>query len=122
MDVNSSIQPPILPTLTTNIRAVELRSSAAPQVWFLTDGLSPIGVALSRTLLKRGDYVVSTILREEFKGSRGDGMRDLMNDVNNDGEGLGDIDDMDQDDDGGPEHRNVSGWKDRFKVLQMDAR
>ena len=49
-------------------------------------------------------------------------MRDLMHDVNNDGEELGDIDDMDQDEDNGLEHRNVGGWKDRIKVLQMDAR
>jgi hypothetical protein len=122
MDVTTSIQTPILPSLTTNIRAVELRSSEAPQVWFLTDGLSHIGVALSRTLLKRGDYVVSTILREEFKGPRGDGLRDLMHDVNTDGEELGDLDDMDQDEDTSPIQKNVPGWKDRFKVLPMDAR
>jgi hypothetical protein len=110
-----------LPPLSTDVRAAEVNLSGAPRVWFLTDGLSPIAIALSRTLLRRGDYVVSSILPEEFKGPRGDGLRNFIDGMKNEPESGGtEIDDMD--DMSTPPRVNEKGWKERFKLVFMDPR
>src|ERR1700712_4232219 len=56
-------------------------ASNAPRVWFLTDGLSPIAIALSRLLLEHGDYVIAGVISEEFSGKRGDGLRSFLADA-----------------------------------------
>jgi NAD(P)-dependent dehydrogenase (short-subunit alcohol dehydrogenase family) len=112
---------PNLPPISTDFsQLIERSHSTIPKVWFLTDGLSPIAVALSRTLLRRGDYVVSSILPEEFKGVRGDGLRDLLEGINDEKE-LREPEEQLYDDDSSPSPIQ-HGWKDRFKVVPMDAR
>jgi hypothetical protein len=49
-----------------------------PRVWFLTDGLSPLALDLSRKLIGNGDYVVLGVLPDELSGTRGDGLRELV--------------------------------------------
>jgi hypothetical protein len=114
-----------LPPISTDVAAAEANASGAPRVWFLTDGLSPIAVALSKTLLRRGDYVVSTILPEDYKGPRGDGLRNLMTEMNNEQEsGNREIhdDEEEDDEDSSPIETIEKGWKERFKLVPMDAR
>ncbi|KAF2432291.1 NAD(P)-binding protein [Tothia fuscella] len=113
-----------------------------PRVWFLTDGLSPIAIALSRQLLHHGDYIISGILPSEFKTSRGDGLKDLMEEVARESEGeSGELDADGDEDMEGAESDGESGedgiheekpseekvrrrkrWRERFKVVALDGR
>lgn len=49
-----------------------------PRVWFLTDGLCPLALDLSRKLIGNGDYVVLGVLPDELSGPRGDGLKELL--------------------------------------------
>jgi hypothetical protein len=122
----------------------------APRVWFLTDGLAPIAIALSRHLLEHGDYVVAGILPKEFNDSRGDELRGFMGEVAQEASGEGDGEEGDEEEDveegdddgegtgGGSELRgSVKGknggvdgkprtrrkrWRERFKLVGVDGR
>lgn len=110
---------PRLPQLSTDAAPEEFTASATPRVWFLTDGLSPIALALTETLLRRGDYVVSSIVPEESTGLRGEGLRELLDDINSEGQNeVGD----EYDSESLRQERGGRGWRDRLKVVSMDAR
>lgn len=123
--------------------------SKEPRVWFLTDGLSPIAISLSRHLLRHGDFVISGVLPSESNGTRGDELREFMEDMAQEGnlaDDLGEEDDMDIDvlDVGGDgdgegegegESEEVSEegrpkaqrpakkrWRERFKIIALDER
>jgi hypothetical protein len=49
-----------------------------PRVWFLTDGLCPLALELSKKLVGNGDYVVLGVLPDELSGPRGDGLKQLL--------------------------------------------
>jgi hypothetical protein len=49
-----------------------------PRVWFMSDGLCPLALDLSRKLLENGDYVVLGVLPDEFSGPRGTGLKELL--------------------------------------------
>jgi hypothetical protein len=49
-----------------------------PRVWFLTDGLCPLALDLSKKLVGNGDYVVLGVLPDELSSPRGDGLKDLL--------------------------------------------
>ena len=110
-----------LPPISTDVGVAEANTSGVPRVWFLTDGLSPIAVTLSKTLLRRGDYVVSSILPEDYKGARGDGLRNLMTEMNNEQES-GSTEIHEDEEDSSTNEAAEKGWKERFKLVPMDAR
>lgn len=117
-------------------------------MWFLSDGLSPIAISLSRHLLVHGDYVVVGILPQEFNGTRGDELREFMGEVAREGSGTNQKEEMDVDeedggegdgpsseDEGGSEERPTNGkaksgkanvrrkrWGGRFKLVGTDGR
>jgi hypothetical protein len=108
-----------------------------PRVWFLTDGLSPIAISLSRCVLQHGDYVISGILPTEFRGARGDQLREFMEDVVREGldgndadetemdiDPLEDADGSEEDSDEGQEMKRPprKRWRERFKVVALDGR
>jgi hypothetical protein len=95
------------------------------QVWFMTDGLSPIALALTRRLLQRGDFVILGVSPEESNGPRSAGLKEFLQEVN----GSGDTEDDDpfhDSDDEDHDYDSTAGarseWKERFKVLPLDAR
>lgn len=117
----------------------------APRVWFLTDGLSPIAISLSRHLLEHGDYVVAGILPTEFNSTRGDELRDFMGEIAREGSGAARVEEIDVDDEDGGEdasddeagsgerptngRRKKNGknnvrkrWRERFKLVGVDGR
>ncbi|QDS77082.1 hypothetical protein FKW77_007374 [Venturia effusa] len=119
----------------------------APRVWFMTDGLSPIAIALSRYLLEHGDYIVAGMLPHEFETARGEGLRNFMSEVVREGrheEDIGHEDGLEDnengiDDDAGLEDMELGGdkeweeveaqqskrrkrWRDRFRVVRLDGR
>lgn len=119
----------------------------APRVWFLTDGLAPIAIALSRHLLEHGDYIVAGIVPEEFDSPRGDELKALMADVareSNEGEEMLDVDTDEEDDEEEEDEEqgqedtakakgkaksgvNNSGarrkrWREHFKLVGFDGR
>jgi hypothetical protein len=49
-----------------------------PRVWFLTDGLCPLALELSKKLVGNGEYVVLGVLPDELSGPRGDGLKELL--------------------------------------------
>jgi hypothetical protein len=97
--------------------------SNSPRVWFLTDGLSPIAIALSKLLLEHGDYVVAGVLSEEFAGERGDGLRTFLADAGREA-------DMEIGNAGSPaaaENDDMAKstgktWRERFRALALDGR
>jgi hypothetical protein len=96
--------------------------SNAPRVWFLTDGLSPIAISLSKLLLEHGDYVVAGVLSEEFAGERGDGLRTFLAEAGREV-------DIEIGSAGSPAAENddtAKGmgkkWKERFRALALDGR
>ncbi|KIV99035.1 uncharacterized protein PV09_09262 [Verruconis gallopava] len=71
----------------------------APRVWFLTDGLSPIAISLSRHLLEHGDYVVAAILQQEYDTPRSEELREFLREVASDGTNRRVGDDVEPEDD-----------------------
>lgn len=120
----------------------------APRVWFLTDGLSPVGISLSRHLLEHGDYVVAGILPDEFNSARGDELREFISEVAREGSGTVSREAMvvdedmaeeedahasDEDDEIGTKAANGKKnngkapvrrkrWRERFKLVGVDGR
>ena len=43
----------------------------APRVWFITNGSSPIAIALAKQVLDHGDYVVAGVMPLEFEKREG---------------------------------------------------
>ena len=97
-------------------------ASNAPRVWFLTDGLSPIAIALSRLLLEHGDYVIAGVISEEFSGKRGDGLRSFLADAGK--ETNIDISNAasPSSEDSGTARGNDKKWKERYRALALDGR
>jgi hypothetical protein len=116
----------------------------APRVWFMTDGMAPIAIALSRHLLEHGDYVVAGTLPSDFESTRGEGLRSFMGEVARQGVGNADEDEVmessvedmelggekedepreeDKDGRGGSGQRSRrKRWRDRFRVVRLDGR
>ncbi|KAE9969369.1 hypothetical protein BLS_005394 [Venturia inaequalis] len=111
----------------------------APRVWFMTDGLAPIAISLSRYLLEHGDYVVAGTLPSEFEGARGEGLRSFMGEVarqgkdeteevDNEGSAADTIDGMELGGEKGGEEQSETKqkrrkrWRDRFRVVRLDGR
>ena len=86
-------------------------------MWFITDGLAPIAISLSRYLLEHGDYVVAGVLPTEFTEERGDELREFLVEVAHEGDAEG-RDGMENGD--GP--RTMKRWRERFKVVGLDSR
>ena len=97
-------------------------ASNAPRVWFLTDGLSPVAIALSRLLLDHGDYVIAGVISEEFSGKRGNGLRSFLADAGKET----DIDISNAasptSEDGGAAKGSDKKWKERYRALALDGR
>ncbi|KAF4304682.1 Retinol dehydrogenase 8 [Botryosphaeria dothidea] len=77
----------------------------APRVWFLTNGTSPISIALATQILDHGDYVVAGVLPAEFEreSGRSEEFRDFLDKVSSaDGD--------------------KQRWKERLRVVSLDAR
>jgi hypothetical protein len=131
------------PLPQSHTKTPQFPSHNDPRVWFLTDGLSPIAISLSRHLLQHGDYVVSGVLPLEYAGERGDDLREFIGELGEQGlESQDDEDDMDVDDESDGEHsggedtgeeKEVTGhrqqkrrrsgpWIERFKVVALDGR
>jgi hypothetical protein len=94
-------------------RGPDFPQSTAPRVWLLSDGLSPIAVALSRRLLEHGDCVVAGVLSEEYDSPRGDALKALIRE----GEDAGEIE----------ESSSVAQimekrWKDRLRTVELNGR
>jgi hypothetical protein len=92
-------------------------TNLSAKVWFLSDGLSPIALGLTRAILPKGDLVVVGIIPEEFKSSRGNGLRALLDEVENE-DGVNQ--EEEQDESAGDESKNAPN--DRIKIVEMDAR
>jgi NAD(P)-dependent dehydrogenase (short-subunit alcohol dehydrogenase family) len=103
-----------------------------PQVWFMTDGLSPVAISLTRKLLAKGDSVVLGVEPKEVNGERGEGLKDLVDEVD---EGADDDEEEDKetrtgqgeeenegDEDEPRQKTSRKGWSERFRVLPFDAR
>lgn len=77
----------------------------APRVWFLTNGTSPISIALATQILEHGDYVVAGVLPAEFEreSGRSDEFRDFLDRV-------------------GSAEGDKERWKGRLRVVGLDAR
>lgn len=107
----------------------------------MTDGLAPIAIALSRHLLKHGDYVVAGTLPSDFEATRGEGLRSFMGEVAREGRdeaeeedqeideppggGLEDIeigDDKGGEEKGETQKKRRKTWRDRFRVIRLDGR
>lgn len=88
----------------------------APRVWFITDGLTPVAISLSRYLLDHGDYVVAGVVPTEFTEKRGDELREFLAEVAHEGEG----EERRSEENGEP--RTMKRWRERFKVVGLDAR
>jgi hypothetical protein len=75
----------------------------APRVWLLTSGDSPIGISLSRQIMKHGDYVVSGIIPAEFEkdGARSEEYKSFLSEVG---------------------RRSADGWKERLRIVALDIR
>jgi hypothetical protein len=105
--------------------------SNAPRVWFLTDGLSPVALSLSRVLLDHGDYVIAGVQPDEFATERGDNLRSFLAEAGTsadlDVEVEQDVDEMEDSDSAngssGPNGPNArKKWKERFRILSLDTR
>lgn len=72
-----------------------------PRVWFVTSGDSAVGIALAKSALDHGDYVVSGINQAEFEndGGRSQSFKSFLAQVG---------------------HSN--GWKERLKIVALDIR
>jgi len=101
------------PPGSAGIKEPEFPAANAPRVWLLTDGLSPIAVALSRRLLDHGDCVVAGIVPAEFEGPRGDALRQLMQAK----DGV-----MYTQDEAGSHHMTEGRWKDKLRTVHLDGR
>lgn len=88
----------------------------APRVWFVTDGLAPVAISLSRYLLEHGDYVVAGVVPTEFTERRGDELREFLAEVAHEGEG------EERDGRESGESRTMKRWRDRFRVVGLDAK
>ncbi|KAL1626264.1 hypothetical protein SLS54_003101 [Diplodia seriata] len=77
----------------------------APRVWFLTNGTSPISIALATQILDHGDYVVAGVLPAEFEreSGRSEEFRSFLDKVSG-AEG------------------DQERWKERLRVVSLDAR
>ncbi|KAF2672026.1 short chain dehydrogenase/reductase family protein-like protein [Microthyrium microscopicum] len=62
-------------------RGPDFPASRDPRVWLLTDGLSPVALALTRRLLEHGDFVIAGVLPEEYAGTRGEAFRNLEDEL-----------------------------------------
>jgi len=137
---STAAEPPIS-RLASIPKSPQFPPHKEPRIWFVTDGLSPIAIALSRRLLQHGDYVISGVLPSDYLGVRGDEMRELIQDVAREREGDEDVDggdvmDVDtakgsgeklDDDDSGEEARSPPSkrqkrWRERFKIVALDGR
>jgi NAD(P)-dependent dehydrogenase (short-subunit alcohol dehydrogenase family) len=152
MDPSPSTQTPQSPLPQAHPKTPQFPPHKDPRVWFLTDGLSPIAISLSRHLLRHGDSVVAGILPGEFQGKRGDGLRAFMEadgflEQGQDEAVWTGAQEMDDDDDAmdvdgeesdgeesgvpGGEEENMRKlqkkkrwrpWNERFKVVALDGR
>ncbi|KAK7540009.1 uncharacterized protein J3D65DRAFT_693882 [Phyllosticta citribraziliensis] len=102
--------PPSAPASTTPSRAARPRSPRfpphnAPRVWFLTNGTSPISIALATKVLEHGDYVVAGVLPAEFEreSGRSEEFRDFLDIV-------------------GRAEGERERWKERLRIVGLDAR
>ena len=77
----------------------------AQRVWFLTNGTSPISIALADQALDHGDYVVAGVLPAEFERETGrsDEFRGFLDKI---GRGEGERE----------------RWKERLRVVALDGR
>lgn len=77
----------------------------APRTWFLTNGTSPISIALATQLLDHGDHVVAGVLPAEFEreSGRSEEFRNFLDRVSS-AEG------------------DKERWKERLRVVSLDAR
>jgi hypothetical protein len=119
----------------------------APRVWFLTDGLSPIAISLSRHLLEHGDYVIAGTIPSDFEVARGEGLRNFMGEVGREGVNACEEGEEEEDEEEfvssmalgeGKEGESEMGetvegtgqgkmkrrkrWRDRFRVVRLDGR
>ena len=85
-------------------------------MWFISDGLAPIAISLSRYLLDHGDYVVAGVLPAEFSERRGDELREFLAEVAH--ERAGEESEGQENGDYGTMKR----WRDRFRLVPLDGR
>ncbi|KAF2267602.1 short chain dehydrogenase/reductase family protein-like protein [Lojkania enalia] len=73
----------------------------APRVWFVTNGASPIAIALARQVLDHGDYFVAGVLPGEFEKREGqtEDFRAFLEDV-----------------------KKTERWRERLRVVGLDGR
>ncbi|KAF2280530.1 short chain dehydrogenase/reductase family protein-like protein [Westerdykella ornata] len=73
----------------------------APRVWFITNGTSPIAIALSKQVLDHGDYVVAGVLPTEFEKREGpaEDFRTFLDEV-----------------------KKTERWRERLRVVGLDGR
>ena len=86
----SPVQPP--PRQTSNHaqsipKVPQFPPHNAPRVWFITDGLCPIAISLSRYLLEHGDYVVAGVVPSEMTQQRGEELKEFWPEVAHEGMG-----------------------------------
>ena len=90
-------------TITGHQPAPQFPTHNAPRVWLITAGDSPIGIALARSVLSHGDYVVTGIIPSDFEkeGARSEAFKSFLSEV---GAHAGE------------------GWKDRLRIVGLDVR
>jgi len=88
----------------------------APRVWFISDGLAPIAISLSRYLLDHGDYVVVGVLPTEFAEKRGYELREFLTEVAHERE------EEEREDEENGDYRTMKRWRERFRLVPLDGR
>ena len=118
--------PPPTTSASSKRPEIQFPPHNAPRVWFLTNFTSPVAIALARQVLDHGDYVVGGVLPSEFDkdGERGEELRSFLDSVR----GAGDDGDADTgaerngDADGSGETSSRKKWRERLRVVGLDAR
>ena len=72
-----------------------------PRVWLITSASSPIGTAVSRELLKHGDFLIAGVKPTELLGDNGEPGSDITH---------------------FREEVVTEGWNDRCRVVGLDER
>jgi hypothetical protein len=110
----------------SNVRPRVQEPRTEHNVWFMTDALSPIAIALTRKILNQGDYVVLGVLPEELKGTGSMNLKHLVDVVKGNGAGNGSPaareSESDEDDDEDDGETSDTNWSQRFRIVPLDAR
>lgn len=98
----------------------------APRVWFLSNGTSPIALALARLALAHGDYIVASVLPSDLQDEvRSQELKAFLEDVRWQGDGSGDGEDEEGTSNGSEASSANSkgkGWRERVRVVALNGR